>query len=142
MHPKLFLALFAFFATTFAMTGFAADANFQANCSYIDPDSFVCEFDAQRTPMGQAATSCDPATPERYFWRFGDGSSAVTTTPETDHLYDLANGGPSFFPPGVYEVCLSVGCSDDTTAYRCHCADFFNQTNLPDCIQAGGWSPR
>lgn len=136
-QKRLCLVLFALTAAV-ALPGFAADANFQANCTYVDPDSFYCEFDAERTPMGQAATSCAPAVPTRYIWRFGDGGSDATTTPETDHVYTLGVGVPTFF--SYYEACVSVGCSDGSTAFRCHCVDFFGQ-GLPGCVEPGGWTP-
>ncbi|MEM7351621.1 MAG: hypothetical protein AAF657_12570 [Acidobacteriota bacterium] len=115
----------------------AADANFQANCDPVDPDSLYCEFDANRTPPGQTPTSCGLAFPVRYFWRFGDGASAVTPVPFVDHLY----GPTPVFTP-VLNVCMSVECSDGTTAYQCHCLDFTGQGNFGSCIEPGGWTPR
>ena len=137
-HKSLLLVLLT--TVALASPGFAADANFQANCTYVDPDSFYCEFDAERTPTGQAPTSCAPATEERYIWRFGDGNSAVTTNPEVDHVYIFGSGAPTFF--SFYEACVSVECSDGTSAYRCHCVDLTGQGNLPDCVEPGDWTPR
>ncbi len=137
-HSLLTIASILILAT-FAGPAFAADANFQGNCTYVDPDSFACEFDAMRTPGGQAPTTCNLAVPVRYSWRFGDGATAVTTTPETDHLYVAT---PLWTPPFIYDVCVSVECSDGSSAYKCHCADLTGQNNIGDCIQAGGWTPR
>ncbi|MEM6792874.1 MAG: hypothetical protein AAF725_02775 [Acidobacteriota bacterium] len=122
-----------------AMPALGADANFQALCTYEDPDSFLCEFDADRAPAGQATTSCAPSQVSSYQWRFGDGMTDVTAIPETQHLYVQSVGVPSLFP--FLEACLSVRCEDGSSAFTCHCVDLFGRVSAGGCVEPDVWSP-
>ncbi|MEM8994755.1 MAG: hypothetical protein AAGF23_08175 [Acidobacteriota bacterium] len=138
IRRTLTLALLTLSVSLFASPAFAADANFQVLCNYVDPDSFVCQFDALSTPSGQTPTSCGLQPVERYIWRFGDGASAVTTTPETQHVYLFGTGTPSFF--SYYEACLSIECADGSTAFKCHCVNLYG-SSIAGCAEPGAWSP-
>jgi hypothetical protein len=113
----------------FAATSFATTANFQAWCQSGIPT--FCSFNANRTPSGQTPTSCTSGSVSLYFWDFGDGGSA-TGGPGNSHVYPGAVNFAS--------ICLSVFCTDLTTATKCHC--FSNVIGVGGCIRPGaGWTP-
>jgi YVTN family beta-propeller protein len=79
----------------------------------ITPDQGpVASFDATPAPAGQAtafdaSASTAPGAPiSTYKWNFGDGHSATTTVPQTDHVYTAA---------GSYDVTLTLTDADGTS---------------------------
>jgi len=110
----------------------AATANFQANCDHGIPTD--CIFDPTRTPTGGTPTACPGSSVKKYFWDFGDGTSAFVTPPPhtTSHTYST----------GVQtDVCLTVFCNDGTSSPAgCHC--FSNQVGVNGCIRnIANWTP-
>jgi hypothetical protein len=130
MRRVTFFCFLLLLATALSAPAEAQTANFQANCASGIPT--VCSFDATR-PAGSGSSCPAGTTVTTYFWDFGVNNSSYTWTTSSTTNYTYQNGIST-------DVCLTVFCSNGSSATKCHC--FSNQFGVNGCIRPGaGWTP-
>lgn len=104
----------------------AANANFQGLCAWnAGHTEFSCTFDSRLPASNPSA--CPGSYIWKYFWDFDDGSTLITGSPTTSHLF--ANGQDRL-------VNLRVICWNGDIADRLR--HVCTTVGTPGCLQVNG----
>jgi hypothetical protein len=130
MRRAVFFCFLLFLAAAFSAPAEAQTASFQMNCASGIPTN--CVLDPLR-PSG-SGSSCPAGTSiTQYFVDWGDGNSEFYTPPPHQKGHTYSSGLST-------DVCLTVFCSNGTSATTCRC--FSNVIGVGGCVRPGaGWTP-